>query len=224
MRHLTTGTEAGRSQKRVFRLSLGVGTWAKYLVFTASPLPFSTAATFVAIRVRAGSAKADRFRRRLGGAARLHERRFAGRVSKAVQSKTNSIMTGMEKLELLRAAIAIAMADGELRRSEKGVIEGLADRAGVGRMSLQAMMDAGSADDSIADNILMGSKDRARTALELLVGEARIDGEISQAEREVLVRIATSLRFTTDEFQTIYEAGLARADAIRKSRRDRATP
>ena len=129
-------------------------------------------------------------------------------------------MTNMEQIELLRAAIALAMADGELSRAEKGVIEGLAHRVGVGKVSLKAMLDTAQADDSIADNILIGSKDRARVALELLVAQARIDGEISDEERNVLVRIAMSLNFTTDEFQVIYEAGIARADALRKTRRE----
>ena len=40
-------------------------------------------------------------------------------------------MTMMEDLELLKAAIALACTDGELRRSEMGVIEGLALRVGV---------------------------------------------------------------------------------------------
>lgn len=128
-------------------------------------------------------------------------------------------MTDMEQLELLRAAIALAMADGQLSRSEKGVIEGLARRVGVGEVSLEAMLDSAQADDSIADNILIGSKKRARVALELLVAQARIDGEISDEERSVLVRIAKSLGFTTDEFQGVYEAGLARADVLRRSRR-----
>lgn len=129
-------------------------------------------------------------------------------------------MTEMETLELLRAAIALAMADGELCRSEKGVIEGLAQRVGVGRVSLDAMIEAAREDDSIADNILMGSNDRARVALELLVAQARLDGEITNDERRVLVRIAASLDITTDAFQAIYETGLARADTLRKSRQN----
>lgn len=128
-------------------------------------------------------------------------------------------MTNTEQVELLRAAIAVAMADGTLSRSEKGVVEGLAQRVGVGKVSLDAMLDTAQADDSIADNILIRSKKRARVALELLVAQARIDGEISDEERSLLVRIAMSLSFTTDEFQSIYEAGIAQADALRRSRR-----
>ena len=127
-------------------------------------------------------------------------------------------MTDTEKLELLRVAVVLAMADGELSRSEKGVIEGLAARVGVGSVSLQAMIETAQANDSIADNILMGSKERATTALELFVAQARIDGEITDDERSILVRIATSLDISDAEFIAIYETGLARADKLRKSR------
>ncbi len=124
----------------------------------------------------------------------------------------------MEDLELLKAALAVAMADGELRRSEKGVVEGLAERIGIGRVSFEAMLEAAEKDDSIADNILLRSKEKARSAFELLVAQARIDGEISDDERSLLVRIATSLGITGTDFETVYLAGVKRADRIRKSR------
>ncbi len=129
-------------------------------------------------------------------------------------------MGTMEDIDLLKAALAVAVADGELRRSEMGVVEGLAMRLGVGRVSFEAMLEAAGQNDSIADNILIQSKERARTALELLVGQARIDGEISEQERGVLVRIAFSLGITGDEFQAIYQSGIKRADKIRKSREE----
>ncbi len=127
-------------------------------------------------------------------------------------------MGAMEDLELLKAALAVAMADGELRRSEKGVVEGLAERIGIGRVSFEAMLEAAEKDDSIADNILLRSKEKARSAFELLVAQARIDGEISDDERSLLVRIATSLGITGTDFETVYLAGVKRADRIRKSR------
>lgn len=127
-------------------------------------------------------------------------------------------MGAIEDLELLKAALAVAMADGELRRSEKGVVEGLAERIGIGRVSFEAMLEAAEKDDSIADNILLRSKEKAHSAFELLVAQARIDGEISDDERSLLVRIATSLGITGTDFETVYLAGVKRADRIRKSR------
>ena len=127
-------------------------------------------------------------------------------------------MRSIEELEILRAAMAVAVADGRITRSEMGVLKGLAARLGVGGASLDAMLEAAREDDSQADSILIRSKERARVALELLVAEARIDGEISAEEREVIVRIAASLDLVGNEFRSIYEAGIARADRIRSSR------
>ncbi len=127
-------------------------------------------------------------------------------------------MATMEDLELLKAALAVAVADGKVTRSEMGVIKGLALRVGVGQASLDAMMDSAQDDDSVADSLLIGSKEKARKAFELLVAQARIDGDISGEERDVLVRIAGSLKIAGEAFDQAYSAGLARADKIRKRR------
>ncbi len=124
----------------------------------------------------------------------------------------------MDDLALLRGAIAVALADGELRRSEMGVLKGLAMRAGVGQLSFDAMLEAAKEGADLAGNVAMISPEAARTALELLVAQARIDGEISTKEREVIVRIAMDMGILGDEFQTIYTKGVARADALRKSK------
>jgi len=127
----------------------------------------------------------------------------------------------MDDLTLLRAAIAVAMADGELRRSEKGVLQGLAMRAGVGQMSFDAMIEAAERGEDLAGSSLMSSAETARNGLELLVAQARIDGEISPEEREVLVRIAINMGIHDDEFQAIYTKGVEMADALRKGRGQR---
>lgn len=128
-------------------------------------------------------------------------------------------MKDIDQLELFKAAIAVAVADGEIRRSEKGVLEGLAARVGVGRASFEAMMEMALRDPTFADNILIRSGKDARKALELLVAQARIDGEISEEEREVIFKIAFRLGLSGDEMQAAYKTGMAQADKIRSSRR-----
>jgi len=126
-------------------------------------------------------------------------------------------MTDIEKLELLKSALLVAVVDGQLKQSEMGVVMGLAARVGVGRASLEAMIGAAKDGRIGPDDILMRSGQSARTALELLVAQARIDGEITDPERELLVIIGSRFNITGDEFQEIYQAGIARADKIRKS-------
>ena len=124
----------------------------------------------------------------------------------------------MEHVQLMRATIAMAVADGKVSRSEMGVVEGLAQRAGVGSAAIEAMFDAAANDEDFADNVLLMPKDRAIKAVELLVGVARIDGEISSEERDLVVRIAASVNVTGDEFRQAYEDGIKRADDLRKAR------
>ena len=64
------------------------------------------------------------------------------------------------------------------------------------------------------------TEELARSVFELLVALARIDGEVSDEERSVLVRIASSLGIAGAEFESAYMAGIERADTIRKSRPD----
>ena len=130
-------------------------------------------------------------------------------------------MASMDDLELLRAAMAVALADGELRRSEMGVIKGLAARTGVGRVSFDAMLGAAESDPTFADKILIHSPDKARQAVEILVAEAGLDGEISPRERVVIQHIARQLNIIDQELAELYEAGVRRADALRKHRATR---
>jgi uncharacterized tellurite resistance protein B-like protein len=127
-------------------------------------------------------------------------------------------MKDTEKFELLKAALTVAVADGRLSSEEVGFIRALAAKAGVGQESLKAMIERAQQDGRLEGNILIRSPKSARIAVELLVAEARIDGEIADAEREILVNIATSFNITGSDFQQLYTAGLNRADQLRKSR------
>ncbi len=134
-------------------------------------------------------------------------------------SVSEPAMEDMEDIELLKATMSVAVADGQLLRSEMGVVEGLAKRIGLGTISYDAMLEAARQDESFADNILIQSREKARAAVRLLVGLARIDGIISDEERKVIVQIAVSLGITGEEFEQVYFAGLKHADEIRRSRR-----
>ncbi len=127
-------------------------------------------------------------------------------------------MTDLEKLELLRAAVAVAAADGEIVGCERGVLEGLAARVGVGRASFEEMLSAAVRGEKREPGLLIRSPEQARLALELLVAQARLDGDITSEERELLFHLATRLGIEGDDFQAVYQAGLARADRLRQSR------
>jgi uncharacterized tellurite resistance protein B-like protein len=120
-------------------------------------------------------------------------------------------------LELLKATIAVAVADGELRESELGVVRVLAKRAGIGQASFEAMVQAAQTDASFVHNVFIPAA-KARQAIVLLATQARLDGEISPEERRAIVRIATCLGIAGDDFRAAYEEGIKRADSIRARR------
>ncbi len=127
-------------------------------------------------------------------------------------------MNDMEKMDLFKAALALAVADGEVKRAELGVVKGLADRLGIGQTTFETMLKFAEYGDSIADMILIKDQAKAHTSFELLVALARLDGEISVEERALLVRIAKTLKIDDADFPVIYQAGISRADQLRKSR------
>lgn len=124
-------------------------------------------------------------------------------------------MQDREKLDLFRAALTLAAADKELARAEMGVVEGLAAKVGIGQASFDAMKAAAMRGEDVAGNVCFQSVDRARQAMELLVAQARIDGEITDAERGMLVMLADRLNIPADDFQALYKAGVRRADELR---------
>jgi tellurite resistance protein len=128
-------------------------------------------------------------------------------------------MGTIQDLELLKAAIAVAVADGKITRSEMGVLKGLAMRCGIGQASFDAMIEVAPKDKSFADGVLLGSDGSATKAVQLLVAQARIDGEIAPQEREVLVTIASACGLTGSAFQEVYKAGIQQADKIRAARK-----
>ena len=127
-------------------------------------------------------------------------------------------MSKLQEKELLQAALVLAAADGKITRAERGVIESLAQRAGVGSISLQAMIDQAVRNPSAREELLRTVQENAERSLKLLVGTARIDGKITTEERELLVQYAASLGLEGDRFEQVYQAGIEAADDLRTRR------
>ena len=121
-----------------------------------------------------------------------------------------------EQLELLKATLVLAAADGEIRHSERGLYERLARRIGVGQASLDAMIDQAHDTHEALEEICSTAIADPQRAFKLLVAAARLDGEISEEEREVLVLMVPKLKLPPEQFTELYEEGLALADDLRK--------
>ena len=126
--------------------------------------------------------------------------------------------SNLEQVELLQAVIVLAAADGMISSSERGMLTSLAGRVGVGQASLDAMIERALNDTSVRDELFHRTRSQAEKAMELLVAVARLDGEVTEEEREVLVHIMQVLNLPMERFAEIYQRGVERADALRKAR------
>ncbi len=130
-------------------------------------------------------------------------------------------MKHREQRELFQAVLAVAGADGTITRAERGLVEALAGRVGVGRFSLDAMIERATRDAEFKRSLGRQRVGDPVKAMELLVAAARIDGEISEEERQLLLHIAVLWDVPNDEFAEAFRRGLATADRKRAERRRR---
>ena len=128
-------------------------------------------------------------------------------------------MKHREQRELFQAVLAVAGADGTITRAERGLLEALAERVGVGRASLKAMIERATREPGFKANRSVHRVNDPPKAMELLVGAARIDGEISEEERQLLVHVAAVWDIPNEEFIETFKRGLATADRLRAKRR-----
>ncbi|MHC4948737.1 MAG: TerB family tellurite resistance protein [Planctomycetota bacterium] len=118
---------------------------------------------------------------------------------------------GMDELEVLRAACCVAALDGDISGTELPLLRRLAERAGVGSTSLEAMMDMAREDAGFFEKqmqFLRGDPDRA---IKLLFQVAAADGRVGRPERIVVRYFADRLGMTEERFEQILRAAEKRA-------------
>ncbi len=128
-------------------------------------------------------------------------------------------MKHREQRELFQALLAVAGADGTITRAERGLLETLAERVGVGRISLNAMIERATREQGFKNNRSLHKVHDPLKAMKLLVAAARIDGEISEEERQLLVHIAGIWDIADEDFVEVFKAGLTTADRLRGERK-----
>ncbi len=114
--------------------------------------------------------------------------------------------TPMTDLELLTAACCVAGLDGQVCEKELPILKQLAERAGVGKASLEAMMDRAVSDQSFYEQqleIVTRTPDRTLKMLFLI---AVSDEELGVPERVILHYFADKLEISQDRFNQILAA------------------
>lgn len=120
-----------------------------------------------------------------------------------------------EQAEMLRAAIVLAVADGVISASERGLLASLAKRVGISQETLERMIARALADSGAREECFRTASSDPELALELLVAAARIDGHLHEREKQALVQMAERLDVPISAFDEVYARGVARADALR---------
>jgi tellurite resistance protein len=124
-----------------------------------------------------------------------------------------------ETMEILRGVLAVAVADGEIRRSEKGVMKGLAARLGIDRAWLDEMIRYAEEGASVESSMFRRILSDPTRAMRLMVATAAVDGDISDQERSVLVDISLKIGLAPGKFGEVFAEGMAAAERLRRDRK-----
>ena len=109
-------------------------------------------------------------------------------------------MDAIQQVEVLRAACCVAGIDGDIAPKELQLIQKLAARIGVGRASLEAMLQRAQSDKNFYQAQFRILKADPTEAMKLLFGVALADGKLQQSESEVLWQLAENLGVSRKQF------------------------
>jgi tellurite resistance protein len=109
----------------------------------------------------------------------------------------------MHDLEILRAACCVAGRDGSVSDSEEPLIRQLADRAGVGDVSLKAMIERAEQDPDFYREHFEILKTEPERTVRFLAAVAAADGKVTAEQRAVVGHFASKLGMTDEELDRI---------------------
>lgn len=112
----------------------------------------------------------------------------------------------MEQVEILRAACCVAAADGDISDKEQASLEEMAGRLGVGAASLKAMIELALHDQKFRDSQLRMLHKDPRGAFATLYKIARLEHEVPDEEREMLVHFGRRLGLKSDEMNEVIQS------------------
>ena len=112
-------------------------------------------------------------------------------------------MTPTQKVEVLRACCCVAGASGGATDRENVIVKRLAGEVGVGRASLNAMIDRAESDPEFYKEKFRVLKGDPQETMVLLLQVAMADGVIEDSETKVLRELAANLEVPTPVFEEL---------------------
>ena len=115
-------------------------------------------------------------------------------------------MSVMRHVEILRAACCIAGLDEQISDEERSMLERLADHAGVGGTSLNAMIDRAVSDPDFYQEQFEMIRTDPDATMKALFCVAVADHELTTNERVILHHFATKLGMPAQRFNQLLGA------------------
>jgi len=112
----------------------------------------------------------------------------------------------MDQVEVIRAACCIAGLDAHIHDEERRLLEQLAHQVGVGRASLEAMIDRGRSDRTFYEKQFKLFRGDPEAAMKVLFTIAMADGELSTDERVILQHFAEAVGLSTEQYDQLLTA------------------
>ena len=114
----------------------------------------------------------------------------------------------MKQVEILCAACCVAGLDGEICERERPLLEQMAHEAGVGPVSLEAMIERATDEPNYYQEQLCIARSDPDTILTTLFRIAMADHELALEERVILQHFADKLGMSRQRFDQISAAAV----------------
>ncbi len=125
-------------------------------------------------------------------------------------------MNPVEQVEILRAACCVAGLGHKIKPAEAKIVDRLAKHVGVGKASLDAMIERSEEDSSWHEDQFRVLKTAPQESMSVLFQVALADGELEDEEIVVLRQLATKLGVSDEVFEQL----VAKARDLLAAKRD----
>jgi tellurite resistance protein len=123
------------------------------------------------------------------------------------------------EVEILRAACCVAGVDKQITPAEMAILVKLADRAGVGHASFNAMLDRARNDPTFYKDQFRLARADPTESVRVMVAIAGVDGEITQEERIIVAMLGETIGLAKEKVDEILEAGEVMARKIKEGKK-----
>lgn len=120
-----------------------------------------------------------------------------------------------DAVDILKAALVMAVVDGKVTDGERAVMKAVAQRAGIRPDDLETMIREVADAPGSRQKLFERAIAEPERAMQLLVAAAVIDGRVSEPERHLLVEVSDALGIGALRFNELFQAGMMSAKRVR---------